>query len=610
MDLERLYYPTEVSTDIRRRIYNPEWAAIDGSEKKQAKPKVRAVELGTKFVEAHPRTVILGGPGAGKTTFLKYLALAYSDKKVFDKTGLTESYLPVYLHLPLLPREGMDVLQAAAMQVKTKTDHRAVSFYQRLFETGNIVLLLDSLDEVASENREDVVRAISKFSATYPKARIIISCRTADYQQVFEGFDEVEVARLSPEAVKSIVKEWFFNDQSRADKLISMLGSDPAVAALTETPLLLSLLCIQYRNDLALPKRKTELYRRCVDALIRDWDASRNFRRDSQYSQLSDDRKEMIFECVAGENSKDGINFEFSEPHLLVTLSDVIARFGLSGNDAKGILVEIESHHGILEKCSAETYQFSHGTMHEYFVARHLVATRQEMTALKQHYDDDRWHTVIAFMCAIINDPSRMLEFLVANSSTQNFKNYPTFGKRLAHLLLLYRCMTMGVAITPPLRSAICDHLIKSQVHMIVQLHLDKVLPYASRRPNGIGQTLVRYGGSRPRVSIDKLLLPYRSLLNEVYLSPLPDYAEKVIKECPLQWERRDLSVYARIGIITCLLAPIADVKPQEFLNYMERSADELRKLKAEAVRQIVVESMNTHKKGFPDLRADVLHVA
>lgn len=247
MDLERLYYPTEVSTDIRRRIYNPEWAAIDGSEKKQAKPKVRAVELGTKFVEAHPRTVILGGPGAGKTTFLKYLALAYSDKKVFDKTGLTESYLPVYLHLPLLPREGMDVLQAAAMQVKTKTDHRAVSFYQRLFETGNIVLLLDSLDEVASENREDVVRAISKFSATYPKARIIISCRTADYQQVFEGFDEVEVARLSPEAVKSIVKEWFFNDQSRADKLISMLGSDPAVAALTETPLLLSLLCIQYQ---------------------------------------------------------------------------------------------------------------------------------------------------------------------------------------------------------------------------------------------------------------------------------------------------------------------------------------------------------------------------
>jgi len=262
----------------------------------------------------------------------------------------------------------------------------------------------------------------------------------------------------------------------------------------------------------------------------------------------------------------------------------------------------MESHHGIIEKCSAESYQFSHGTMHEYFVARHYVETRQEIQILKQHFDDDSWHTVITFMCAIISDPSAMLEFLVQNSSTQNFKNYPTFGKRLSHLLLLYRCMTMGVAISPVLRATICDHLIESQIHMIVRLHSDKVLPYAVRRPHGVRQTLVTYGDARPRPSIDKLLLPYRSLLNEIHLSPLPDYAEKVLRVCPAQWARLDVSIYAKIGILTCLLAPIADVKAQEFMDYMFQSSAELLKLRADAVRQLIVESISVQQKLYPEL--------
>ena len=520
IDLAKLFYPTRVSTDIRRRIYKAEWAKIDGSEIKTEKVTVNPEASGTKFIEANACTVILGGPGAGKTTFLKYLALAYVNEDVFKKAELTRSYIPAYVHLPAMNKENYDIFSAISQPTESKTDLRAGLFFRRLAETGNLVVLLDSLDEVPADSKQSIVSAIHTFCQTFPKARVIVSCRTADYQQVFEGFVEVEIKKLSFIAVQSIVREWFSKDLPRAEKLIAMLEVDRTVASLTETPLLLSLLCIQYKNDLALPKRKTELYRRCVDALLRDWDSSRNFRRDSQYSQLSDDRKEMLFEYIAGANVYGDILYEFSEPHLLSTLSDVISKYGLSANDAKGILVEIESHHGIIEKCSAETYQFSHGSMHEYFVARHLVETRKEMEMLKTHFDDDRWHNVISFMCAIINDPGPMLSFLVTQSSTKNFKNYPTFGKRLNHLLLLYRCMTMGVAISPVLRATICDHLVESQIHMIVQLHEDKVTPFAARRPQGVRQSLMRYGDTRPRPTIDKLLLPYRSLMNEIFLSP------------------------------------------------------------------------------------------
>ena len=139
---------------------------------------------------------------------------------------------------------------------------------------------------------------------------------------------------------------------------------------------------------------------------------------------------------------------------------------------------------------------------------------------------------------------------------------------------------------------------------MIVQLRADKITPYAVRRPHGVGQTLVTYDTARPRSTIDKLLLPYRSLTNEIYLSPLPDYVERVLKVCDEPFSRADISIYVRIGIVTCLLAPIAEAKPQDFLNYMFKLSAELLKLKAEAVRLIVVQSITVHQKLYPELVA------
>lgn len=451
-----------------------------------------------------------------------------------------------------------------------------------------------------SDAKKETIDAISEFCKLYPKARVVISCRTADYHQIFDDFAEVEVARLSSKAVETIVNGWFKTEPFKASKLLVTLKNDLTIASLTETPLLLSLLCIQYRNDLVLPNRKTELYRRCVDALLRDWDTSRNFRRDTQYSQLSDDRKEMIFESIAGLTSTGSIEYEFSEAMALEAVSDTIARFGLAANDSKSILVEIESHHGIVEKCSADLYQFSHGTMHEYFMARYIVSKRVEMQVLKAHYEDSRWHTVLAFICAILNDPSPLLEFLVGASSTENFRNYPTFGKRLSHLLLLHRCMSMGVAIPPVLRSKICKHLVTSQIHMIERLNLDGVLPYAVRRAHGVGQSFLHY--SRPRPSVGKLLLPYRSLMNEIWISPLPDYVDQVLEQYDIIKKRSDIKIYERIGLLTCLLVPISEACPQEFINRMFQLSNELLKIKSEGIRQLIVELITLHQKIHPKI--------
>ena len=603
VDLKSLYYPATISTNIRRRIYAADWAAVDARPGLRKVDKPKSLEAADAYIAKNQKVVILGGPGAGKTTFLKFVALAYSDKAIFSKTKLNKSQLPIYLHLPQIARDETNLLDAICKPLIDRKGKFAKDFYTRLIEHGECILLLDSLDEVPAAAKRSIIQKINEFSNLYPKCRIVITCRTADYNQVFENFSEVELSRLKPEAVASIVNAWFSRDKERAQKLLALLKNDESVSSLTETPLLLSLLCIQFRNDLALPKKKTELYRRCVDALIRDWDTTRGFRRDTAYSQLSDDRKEKIFEAVAGSACGDSINYELSEAFVLREISNEISRFSLDANDAKGILLEIENHHGILEKCSVETYEFSHGTMHEYFAARYFVAKRREMEILRKHYDDEEWHNIIAFMVSILDDASEMLNFLISKSRMTSFQNYPAFAKRLVHLLLLYRCMAIGVSISVPLRSEICSHLVDSQVQMLRQLNQDGIYPFAARVQSGVRQALFSSKKSRP--SLTKILQPYRRLLNEIVISPVKEYADAVarVQEDVLSHEG---VVYGNIGIVTCLICPISDVKPEFFLIQMKIHSEVMGNLSMfSAVRSVIMESIVHHSAAYPEIAGD-----
>lgn len=601
MPLKELYYPATISTDIRSRLYAPEWGIIGAINDIKRLQRVKATEPGDSYVARNRRVVVLGGPGAGKTTFLKFLALAYADEAIFSKTKLKKSQLPIYIHLPLLAREGCGIVESISALLMEKAGEHAYDFYTRTLEHGACTVFFDSLDEVPQQSRQEIIDKVNKFSIQYSKCGIIISCRTADYHPVFTDFSEIELARLTKEAVNTIVKAWFGKDKERAAKLLALLENDKTVSSLTETPLLLSLLCIQFKNDLTLPTKRTELYRRCVDALIRDWDTTRGFRRETSYSALSDERKEKLFEAIAGKACAGAIKYELSESFVLDGLSNELARFSIAASETKGILAEIENHHGILEKCSIQSYEFSHGTMQEYFAARYFVAKRLELDIIKKNYENEDWHNIIMFMVSIMDDPSDLLAFLVVKSSMAKFQNYPAFGKRLVHLLLLYRCITMGVSIDPSLRTRICNHLVQSQIEMLTQLNHDGILPFAARIPNGVRQVLFSY--KKGRASLIEILRPYRSLMNEMVLSPVREYAEKVAEAVEVMSPFDSQKNYENLGIATCILAPISEIKPEFFFSKIIHYSEKMLELNLdERVRSVLIESISIHTTMYPEI--------
>jgi hypothetical protein len=389
----------------------------------------------------------------------------------------------------------------------------------------------------------------------------VVSSRTADYNPIHECFSECELARLSDSAINKIIRAWFSGEPDKAVKLQEHLANDDGVRSLCETPLLLSLLCIQFKHDLLLPKRKIQLYRRCIEAFLRDWDAGRGFRRDSAYSQLSDDRKERIFETVAGAFFKEGPRYVFPESLLVSHIEACCERFQIDTSEANSVLQEIEAHHGIFERYSADSFMFSHLSFQEYFCARHILAAREEPSILKDHYKDERWASVIEFMVGLHPDPKDVLSRLMQYSGMEGIRNFPPLATRMKTLTLLYRSLISGAAITQEYRKQLYDHIINSHFHMAETFGLAGVFPMATLTAGTITHTYVYY---HKRPSLTQALQPLGVLANEILMTAPDDYARRVAERLSaIDFSGDDQEALKMASIALCLAVPIAYAQPQ-----------------------------------------------
>lgn len=570
-NLVEIYNPARVSTTIRRRLYTDEWViSKDGQLQAPAKSPVNGLKPvpGDEIIEKCSRVAVLGGPGAGKTTFLKFLALAYIDKNLFDKSNLKSSKLPFFVPLPLFNKTELSLFEFLVKPIEAKTNKHASAFLTRILNNGQIVLLLDSLDEVPKPERELLTQRIKTFCTTYPNAKVVISCRTADYSSnTLDSFHEVEIAKLDKPAVHKIVNAWFSDDTKKAKELRSLIDNDKGIASLTETPLLLSLLCIQFRHDLSLPKRKVELFNRCSQTLLREWDTTRNFRRASAYQALTDQAKERLFEEIAYHFTYDSLIYAFSKAKTVELVSDFCLRLSIPPDDAVDMLAEIDSHHGILEQFSQDHYGFSHTSFQEFFAAKAIVARNLGLRAVQLNLDDKSWHSIIEFIIALQHDATDIVEFLISKSSMRGLTNYPPMAKRTGWLHLLYRCLATGPYMPQVVRQKAINHLIDSQIEIARIYGEGGVFPMSQLMLDGIHHP---YYFTNKRLSLSTALQPFKTLSNEILKTPLPGYAEAVLAMIPNVDEKlTSKNILLKDALFLNLVTPLCSAKPTEIVELL-----------------------------------------
>lgn len=366
---------------------------------------------GLEAVKKHSKLMVWGKPGAGKTTFLKYLAMQ-------SISGIFQGQLiPIFITLKNFAETTHKPDLFTYIQHYLNNLHVTVAQFKNLLKYGKVLILLDGLDEVNEEDSRRVIQQIQTFADQSHKNHFAITCRIAAKEYTFQGFTEVEVADFDDEQIRSFANKWFRKDENKAERFLPKLQENKPIQELATNPLLLTLLCLVFDEVGNFSSNRGELYEEGIDVLLKKWDAKHNIERDQVYKKLSLKRKENLLSNIAFHtfSKKD---YFFKQRTVEQYISDYISNLPDAKTDPEALLVDsykvlksIEAQHGLLVERAKKIYSFSHLTFQEYFTARKIVDSRgiEPMQNLASHITEKRWREVFLLVAGIMEDASDLL---------------------------------------------------------------------------------------------------------------------------------------------------------------------------------------------------------
>ena len=449
LEIKDAYVP--LRTVVTRALSSRPQGRYSPNEFKEAGPVEENIVLSEMFSVAgryHKRGVILlGEPGAGKTTGARQLCwLLASGTQAPADLGLPGGVVPVFLRLRHLPDEHVETGFKDFVLRETQDADAPETEAQpglALWNGQPRLWVFDGLDEVASEAvRGRVSRRLQDFLRHRPQDFVLVTSRYQGYGDKVDlgaGFLQFHVQPLKPDQVEAFVDKWFsaayqelYGDKPKAAReaaadagnLKRILNqTDYAIGGLRElrtNPLLLTVVCLVYHQEHALPRGRAALYEKCVTVLLESW---RKELYDGKGADAYDPRAaQRVLAHLAwwmhcqGEGQaggkEAGVEDRRGSPSAgIKEMAEAVARplaetapgAGL-GRDGQRFIERMRDESGILVTAQPGRCSFLHLTFQEYLAATFAVEEGQSRE-LVERLDKSWWREVILLALARANGP-------------------------------------------------------------------------------------------------------------------------------------------------------------------------------------------------------------
>ena len=373
-------------------------------------------------LERHPRLVLLGDPGSGKSTFVNQVLALYADACLEPSrntpANLPKGRVPVRVILRDLAAsmdktypegvpdtfnaiEWAGILEQHAISALSRLG--AEEFGQALtsaFKEHRVLLVLDGLDEVPGRQRADVRRVVREAATWYKLTHLVITCRIRSYegeQADITRSTSVTLAPFNNEQKALFAKAWYKPDlradltpeeaQDKARDLTKAATSEE-LTEIAENPMLLTTMAIIHQRDTRLPDKRVELYEEAIQVMLWKWQTPKGRGGVTVSSELKNvlkDKRRILRSLMrlaydahsAAHTDKQTAGIAREQAYNILITKDHLGSHAL----AEEFLNYVDQRAGLLQGYGGSeneehplSYGFPHRTFQEYLAGRYIMS--------------------------------------------------------------------------------------------------------------------------------------------------------------------------------------------------------------------------------------------
>jgi formylglycine-generating enzyme required for sulfatase activity len=393
---------------------------------------------------ADSELLILGDPGSGKSTSMAVLAVDAARDRIASQLAP----MPIWVSLSSVasPQSTEDIglilsgvpeVEFAVARGGVPSGERLTSLIRREILSGHAFVILDGLDEVKEYALNDVRSAISGLLELNNSTKIVATCRTFDYRRTSPNRRlpirrEVEILPYREKERLTYIDQWYsaatrvgrFTPHQAAELQGALRKelSNPDIAELAGSPLLLALLTLIHSEEAKLPDTRAVVCERAVTYMLAD-SAKWRMREANASTVASAPVLSLAIEVAHEIHVREETDVEQSL--VGITRSEIelcaekicssirAADEGRKAPSPTDLVARLLGGHGLVVERSFDAYGFVHRSFQEFLAGQYYSAGAHQTAALSKG-SSSHWREPFRLMASYTGHAGENIYYILA----------------------------------------------------------------------------------------------------------------------------------------------------------------------------------------------------